>query len=733
MNKVLSPKIVLAFSALAFTVLTLSSVSETQALFTSPIPTPVALHSPLATPTLQSSRLAWSTEAYQARESLAQREKMEIGNLAIVGEYRQESQLLERSFQAVTILDQESHRYLKVLVDLETEQMEDRAAIEELEYKRHQELYGKLHPALDQHLHSRGDEETVLVTFWTIAPDSKSLADLQDAAFSLLFQRYPQTRTAMERGGKPMDVDNAELAERIYREYLQIITSDVAARVAPLVEALQAQGLAVRTTPGIPAVTARMPKKLIQVFAERDDVGAVWLAEGGTPHLLLDKAVQTSMAPAVWSRGYDGSGSAVAILEWDTVDFSSPWGSECPSGDNCFLHPGPTRWGADPEQLHASSVASAVASSHPIYTGMAPGARIISAGIQGWDRQDDMDAIVWAFQQGAHVVNASYGHCPNTTGLDVIDQAFDYYARYYNRLIVAAAGNNVFPCALPQVDSPAKGWNVLTVGNYDDKNDAAWSNDEMNASSCWVNPTVNGAGDREKPEVVAPGTSITGIETNGFIATKSGTSFSAPQVAGLAALLIDRDGNLAFWPVATRAIIMASATHNIEGYTAIPTGLDLRDGAGGINAALADIVAQNRNTSETTPCAASCWWGYAINNSEFPVGSRQLRYFTARGGDRVRVAIAWWSHADCTSQFACNFDRLDTDLDLGIVGPDGQYVQNAWSASHDNNYELVDFVAPQTGQYRIEVIKARATETFNDLGIAVVRLHQLYLPTALRN
>ncbi len=114
-----------------------------------------------------------------------------------------------------------------------------------------------------------------------------------------------------------------------------------------------------------------------------------------------------------------------------------------------------------------------------------------------------------------------------------------------------------------------------------------------------------------------------------------------------------------------------------------------------------------------------------------PVGTYLYRYFKASRGERVRVAISWWSNADCPDENNCNYDRLDTDLRLGVKAPDGQWVDGAWSASWDNNYELVEFVAPQTGQYKIAVYKTRADETSNHLGIAWVK-DAIYLPD-LRN
>jgi len=614
-----------------------------------PYPPPQTPVSPLPTPTLlptstPAAPLGPSAEAQKALAFIAQREGIRVQKLAIVNEFRREAPLLGRTFQAVTILDTESDRFFQVLVDLKSGQVEERAAIEEAEEQHHRAKYGKLQPALYERLQQMREDEMITVTIWVVAPPGKSLSEQQDAAFATLAARYPEAQEAMERSGKPMDVDDPALAERIYEEYMQILNAETATRIQPLVEALKAQGFAVRTAKGLPAVTATLPKRVISKIASRDEVGVIYLSEGGRRTPALDSAVPTNLAPAVWARGYDGTGVDIAILEDDNVDFTSSGGPECPDGDNCFRHQGPTQNGSGGIDWHATLVASAAASDHATHRGMAPGATIMSAGIQGPNRQDDIDALIWALDQGAEVVNASYRWCTLSTQMDVIDRAFDHYARARNRLLVVATGNNDAICPSDDVDSPAKGWNVLSVGAYDDHNDLNWSNDEMAGFSTWDNPDSPN-GDREKPEVVAPGVEIVGIGLNGQLVTNpdlnSGTSFAAPQIAGLAALLIHRNWSLNVWPEASRAIIMASATHNIDGPTGIPTGQDLRDGAGGINAALADTVAQTRNYSDIDPCADSCWWGIGIYNTSFPVGTYLYRYFTANRGDFIRVAIAW--------------------------------------------------------------------------------------------
>ena len=531
--------------ALGLATIIIQSVPETQSLLNSPLPTPRLFDSPLPTPVPSPSPTPGpSIAARKALAYLAQRERTASENLVIVNEFQREAPLLSRTFQAVTVLDTESGHFFQVLVDLDSGQVENRAAIEEAEEQRHRAKYGKLQPALYERLQTMKEDEMITVTIWVAAPSGKSLAEQQAAAFATLADRYPQAREAMERGGKPMDVDDPALAERIYEEYVQILNAEAASRIQPLVKALEAQGFGVRTSPGLPAVTVTLSKRIIQMLAARDDVGVIYLSEGGQRRLLLNSAVPTNLAPTVWAWGYDGTGVDIAILEEDNVDFTSPWWSECPGGYNCFRHQGPTRDGSSGVGDHATLVASAAASDHATYRGMAPGATIMSAGIQGPNRQDDIDALVWALDQGAEVVNASYGWCTGSTQMDDIDRAFDHYARARFRLFVAAAGNNDALCPFDYVDSPAKGWNVLAVGAYDNHNDSDWSNDEMANWSTWANPSSPN-GTREKPEVVAPGVEIVGIGLNGNLVTKhdlnTGTSFAAPQVAGLAALLIDRN------------------------------------------------------------------------------------------------------------------------------------------------------------------------------------------------
>lgn len=265
----------------------------------------------------------------------------------------------------------------------------------------------------------------------------------------------------------------------------------------------------------------------------------------------------------------------------------------------------------------------------------------------------------------------------------------------------------------------------MTVGATAYLDTSDWSDDNMWEGSCWI--TDDTVFKVEKPEIVAPGCPIKMIGLNGNLYEECGTSFAAPQVAGLGALLIDRNADLFYWPTSIKAIIMASAVHNVEGPRLIVSGQDLKDGAGAIDAALADQVAKTHGANNTTPCSAPCWWGEAFTNVNFPVGTSRNRYFYASQGERIRVAIAWWSKVNCPSESNCS-DELGTNLNLYIYDPYSSLLST--STSTYNNYEIVEFTAPWTGIYRIRSLKTSSTEdqsAINHLGIAVSK-DATYLP-----
>jgi Subtilase family/Bacterial pre-peptidase C-terminal domain len=286
------------------------------------------------------------------------------------------------------------------------------------------------------------------------------------------------------------------------------------------------------------------------------------------------------------------------------------------------------------------------------------------------------------------VLNYSFGFDTGNNQFAGLDRYVDYIIRNRFVTIIKSAGNSSTPQS--PVTSPGKGYNVLTVGNYNDVNTASNTDDVMSATSRYGDP-YSVYSDREKPEVVAPGVSIntTCISSSTCIAATSGTSLSAPHVAGCAALLMSRNSVLGVWPEAVRAILMASAVVNIEG----STRLSEIDGVGGIECDSADDIVSGVAGGEQHE---------VVTIGSFP---RDLT-FSASAGKTVRAVIAWDSTPDQPVAGATPVsDPLKADLELTVYAPNGTPVASSYS--RDNSYEIVEFTASTTGVYTARVSSAR--------------------------
>lgn len=299
---------------------------------------------------------------------------------------------------------------------------------------------------------------------------------------------------------------------------------------------------------------------------------------------------------------------------------------------------------------------------------------------------------------GARALNMSYWLGSGLT-VNTHDKFYDdMFTTYFVTAVVAAGNNgNCTTGAAGDVAHPALAYNVITVGNEDDKNTVGRSDDTMFCDSSSIDP-ISANSDREKPEVAAPGTSIDLPNTSGGFSPQTGTSFAAPMVTGTAALMMGANNQMRTWPEVVKAAIMVTATTNIEGDQRLS---DL-DGAGGINARRAvDVVRANGPSN-------SDWQGVSASCSSLPLN------FTMNltAGKRARVAIVW--HQD--SSYADYTLRASADLDLAMYDP-----SNAWvvdSSSFDNTYEIVDFVPSTTGQYRAYVDSPRCTKSPKYIGLA---------------
>lgn len=440
---------------------------------------------------------------------------------------------------------------------------------------------------------------------------------------------------------------------------------------APIIAEMKKRDIKVRyASEYAPLIYAELTKKEIQDLETRGDVEIV--DKEGIAKSEINSAIPTIKANLVWPY-VKGSGVKVAVVEDDGIAFDNPYLM------NGIYY---KRYQPYIDNTHATMVAGIIASTHNTYKGVAPGVYLLSANSQDYYESSLIKASDWALTKGANILSLSWG-IESDGYLHIMDKYYDYItARPPYPIVTKSAGNTG-----GRITTPGNAWNVITVGAIDDINTASWSRDVMADYSSYIDP-ISARGDRDKPEVVAVGSRIRSTDVMYPWITPyeaDGTSFAGPAVAGEAALLMSKNPTLKQWPEAVRAAIFASAVHNIEG----SSRLSEKDGMGAIVVSEAyNVVAKNQLKYTT------------ISST----GTYPIKYmFNASAGKKVRVVISWNSKS---TRPIYGTDILKVDLDLRVKRPiTGSCVGS--SVSHDNNYEIVEFVAPVSGVYTAEISKVR--------------------------
>lgn len=443
-----------------------------------------------------------------------------------------------------------------------------------------------------------------------------------------------------------------------------------------------------------------------------DSAGTGWYNDLIAPNAINGRGTAATREPTLPTVCKDDSGFVILCLGDPHPDVHVTWVASLASN----IKPGVPYW--DPNAAHY---------------GGAIGATVLSANARTEDDSDHRAAMDWAVAR-ARVLNHSYGerkfygYPRNPTFLD---QIVDVQIRDLGVTQVKAVGN------APGETADGLSYNTIHVGGYNTNGDADWSNDTefyfttskgTPVGTQYINPIRGWSwgltpikGDRELPEVVAPAqnilTAAAEVQPGGGNVSwydsqpHSGTSFAAPLVSALAALMMDQRPELQFWPEAVKAAMMATAVNSIgtplidsSGNPVVVTPdfttgklgdnytKDLKHGAGGVSAIGAKDILDNYNgflrKGTLTPADFATSYRYPV------------QFAMPTGGDRMRIVLSWSSSLackTCTDDKDVN-DRQPTnravfpDFDLFLYDNNGNPV--GWSASLDNNYEIVDFKTP---------------------------------------
>jgi serine protease AprX len=450
--------------------------------------------------------------------------------------------------------------------------------------------------------------------------------------------------------------------------------------------------------------------------------GAQVLALAGHQHVsavTLDARVRLSGTPAdsneKWPyvtgvNKYSGAPAATIAIVDSGIDASRPeFAGRIAANVNLTSLSGNS---AGDGRGHGTFVAGIAAGKLAGHDGAAPTAKIVSIDVmddQGMARTSDViRAADWILankaQYGIRVANFSlHSSVANSFMYDPLDKAVERLW-FGGVVVVVAAGNYGYadrPSGVPF--APGNDPFVITVGASDTGKSVS-TRDDVAAPWSAYGYTLDGFA---KPDVAAPGRYMVGpVPTTATLYTErpdhvvepgymelSGTSFAAPVVSGIAALVLGR--HPAFTPDQVKGALMAGAKP-------MPQAATLSEGVGEVSAsrsiefsnpptankALRKFVASDPITGAPVFNAAS-WAEAAKSDASWAEASWDSASWAEASWDSASWAEASWSDASWASaswDSSASAAASWADLSLGAAS----WADNAEGEAADADGGLID-------------------------------------------
>ena len=570
---------------------------------------------------------------------------------------------LDRTVQSFKIADRKGLLY-SIAVDekLRAADPQTLAADERLQRLSR---FGALDPALAERI-EKGSIEPIAVTIW-VRDTTKRRWDRPEARGESL---------------------SPEAIDELYAGVAEARAAALKPVVAPVLERVRALDPKASTNELAPVIGATLSAEALQKLARDPDIDTIYLDLPSEPELDIAKA--TTGISTIHASGTLGRGVRVVDVEALSAQVEA---------NSLYLRPVVQDLvnlcpGVD---VHATAVAGIMIERRLNWfgspsgeEGTSPAIELRSGGACTSDAIPMQDTTTRGVRWGARIINLSWGH-DTSSQLRGLDRFYDEIVLNQWRTVTKSAGNTTPGPSCTQlpldgtITSPGLAYNVITVGGFDDRNTAVWSDDSMYECSSTRNP-ASLHGDREKPDLAAPAVNITVVAPGpAYLHDVSGTSVAAPIVAGTSALLIERNGRLSVWPEIIRATLMATADHNIEGASRLS---DI-DGAGGLNAAAAASLIDD--TKRWNGVRYSCNGSDPLDLGTLSVGPRT----------RHRVVLSW----DADPASSSYSSQPSTDIDLRVRDANGATV--ATSMSWDGTNEIVEFDSWNAGTYTVQAVRFR--------------------------
>lgn len=273
-------------------------------------------------------------------------------------------------------------------------------------------------------------------------------------------------------------------------------------------------------------------------------------------------------APLVWAtEGNRGAGVKVAVLDGG-IDIGHPDLNANHKGGANFVTSGPP----EDDNGHGTVVAGVIAAEDngTGVVGVAPEADLYAVKVCNAARQCTTAnlrmGINWAKNNGMDVINMSIGYCfvNPPSGIAALEDAVDV-AYAAGIVLVAVGGNGPLPgCQSTAVEYPGRFTNVIAVAGTG-QNElplSDWNQGlqiEVAAPGIGITSTFERSASRAAIGCIDPGLG------SGY-ATCTGTSFAAPHVTGVVALMLSEFPSFSPQTVRERLRFFSSRVNNRIGY-----------------------------------------------------------------------------------------------------------------------------------------------------------------------
>jgi len=366
------------------------------------------------------------------------------------------------------------------------------------------------------------------------------------------------------------------------------------------------------------------------------------------------------------------------------------------------------------------------------YNGMAPDARYVNARVLNSNNSFlSTDPIIrgvqFSLQNHADIINLSLVvNASQSDGNTKLDLMIDYLADARGVLVITCAGNFGVSVA-PHAIGAAR--NAISMG-------ALNADYSRVANFSVAGPTSD---NRVKPDMVAPGQTVSTANVNwqssgALVSNWSGTSFAAPQAAGMGAQLIDygREHGLSTDQRVLRAVMINSAEKTLD-HNGAPWAatsllpLDSEQGSGRLDAVATAL--QYIAGSHAPGAVPNTGWALqealgasnALNTAE--AYALQL---SPTLGSYIDATLVWNRHVvwsdfgeqnviDPADSFFVSSSDPQDDLNLFLY-KDG--VQVASSTSASNTVEHIHFLVTAEGNYSIRVTRSAAVDAGETYALA---------------